>query len=273
MNPSADVHARERLYTPQFYEAHQGGVRRSARQIMPLVLRWVPATSVVDIGCGTGSWLAVVREYGIDDVIGIDGDHVDISQLEIPQAKFVPRDLSCPVDLGRSFDLAISLEVAEHLPAECAPTFVASLAKLAPIVLFSAAIPGQGGTHHINEQWQDYWADLYQKHHYLAIDIIRPIIWNDCQIEWYYRQNILIYAQEEALRQYAALKIGGDRTNAAQLALVHPSCFEHHIGVYKTHYVPRWATRELFHALARALTLSVQRRGRGLQRRLQSTGK
>jgi SAM-dependent methyltransferase len=273
MNPSGDVPARDRLYTPQFYEAHQGGARRSARQIIPLVLNWVHANSVVDIGCGTGSWLAVVRECGIDDILGVDGHHVDQDQLEIPQDKFVPRDLTGPVDLGRSFDLAISLEVAEHLPAECASTFVASLVRLAPIVLFSAAIPGQGGTHHVNEQWQDYWANLFQKHAYVAIDMIRPAIWHDCQIEWYYRQNALIYAHKESLCQYTALQTAKDRTNPAQLALVHPNCFEHHIGVYKTHYVPRWATRELFHALARAVTLSVQRRSHELRHRLRSTGK
>jgi SAM-dependent methyltransferase len=273
MNPSGDVRARGRLYTPQFYEAHQGGARRSARQIIPLVLNWAQASSVVDVGCGTGSWLAAVRECGIDDIIGVDGHHVDQDQLEIPRDKFVPRDLSGPVDLGRSFDLAISLEVAEHLPAECASTFVASLVKLAPIVLFSAAIPGQGGTHHVNEQWQDYWADFFRKHDYMAVDIIRPMIWNDCEIEWYYRQNVLIYAHRETLCRHAALEMGSDRTNLAQLALVHPRCFEHHIGVYKTHYVPLWATRELFHALARAVILSVQRRSRELRHRLRSTGR
>ena len=162
MNASSEVRARARLYTPQFYDLHQDGARRSARQIIPLVLNWVRANSVVDVGCGTGSWLATVRECGNDDIIGVDGDYVYQSQLEIPRATFVARDLTRPVDLGRSFDLAISLEVAEHLPAPCASTFVASLVKLAPIVLFSAAIPGQGGTDHVNEQWQDYGAICFR---------------------------------------------------------------------------------------------------------------
>jgi len=273
MNPSGEVRARASLYNPQFYEAHQGGARQSARRIIPLVLNWVQASSVVDLGCGTGSWLAVVRDCGIDDIIGVDGDYVDQSQLEIPQATFLPRDLTSPLDLGRTFDLAISLEVAEHLPAECAATFVASLVKLAPIVLFSAAIPGQGGTHHVNEQWQNYWADLFHMHDYMAIDMIRPVIWNDCAIEWHYRQNALIYADREILCQYTMLQIGHERTNLAQLAVVHPDCLDHHLGVYKTHYIPRWATRELFQALTRAVTFSFQRRSRELRHRVRSSGK
>src|SRR5438046_10610902 len=93
-------------------------------------------TSVVDLGCGIGTWLAVFAEHNVGDYVGIDGDYVDRSQLLIPPERFLSGDLSEPVELNRRFDLAVSLEVAEHLPAASARVLVASLTGLPPVVLF-----------------------------------------------------------------------------------------------------------------------------------------
>jgi hypothetical protein len=97
-------------------------------------------------------------------------------------------------DLGR-FDLAVCLEVAEHLPASRAALFVADLVKLSPVVLFSAAIPGQPGVHHVNCQWPAYWADLFAFHGYGCRDEYRWPLWDDDRIESWYRQNVLIFQQ------------------------------------------------------------------------------
>jgi SAM-dependent methyltransferase len=132
-------------YGPAFFDAHRDGARHSARAIVPLVLRLVRAGSVIDVGCGQGTWLAVFAEHGAADVTGVDGDSVDRDRLEIPADRFRGHDLARPLSVGRTFDLAVSLEVAEHLPAASADDFVASLAHLAPVVLFSAAAPYQGG--------------------------------------------------------------------------------------------------------------------------------
>ena len=113
--------------------------------MVPLVLQLLPVRSVVDVGCGDGSWLVVFRKLGVKEILGIDGEYVDPGLLQIPQDCFQAFDLAKPFSLGRVFDLAVSLEVAEHLPAECAPGFVECLTRLAPSVLFSAAIPFQGG--------------------------------------------------------------------------------------------------------------------------------
>src|SRR4051794_6556440 len=127
------------IYDREFFERHQAGARRSARVIVPRVLGLVAARSVIDVGCGQGTWLSVFAECGAPDVFGIDGDYVDARRFEIPAERFEPRDLSRPFELLRTFDLAVSLEVAEHLPAAAADDFVASLTRLAPVVLFSAA--------------------------------------------------------------------------------------------------------------------------------------
>jgi SAM-dependent methyltransferase len=190
--------------------------------MVPLVLHLLPVRSVVDVGCGDGSWLGVFRKLGVEEILGIDGEYVDRDLLQIPQDRFQATDLTKPFGLKRVFDLAMSLEVAEHLPPESASPFVASLCRLAPAVLFSAAIPLQGGNHHINEQWPDKWAALFREHGHVAVDFIRKRVWQNEAVEWWYAQNTLLFAKANLLENNAALKAEFDETNPAQLCLVHP---------------------------------------------------
>src|SRR4029079_13889229 len=123
------------------YERHQSGSGSSAEVVAPLVVGWVRPKSVVDVGGGVGPGAAAFLRRGVEDVVGVDGSPVPKDLLQIPADRFLVRDLSKPLDLGRTFDLALALEVAEHLPASAAGTLVTSLTALAPVVLFSAAIP------------------------------------------------------------------------------------------------------------------------------------
>src|SRR6185437_701201 len=209
-------------YTKSFYEEIRNGSVRSAEVIVPLVLDLVHPSSVVDVGCGDASWLAVFQKLGIQDVFGIDGDYVAPELLQVPRSRFQASDLSKPLSLPRAFDLAISLEVAEHLPVDSASVFVESLTRLAPIVLFSAAIPLQGGNHHINEQWPDRWAALFREHDYVPVDCIRKRVWQNDAVEWWYAQNTLLFVREDALERNAVLKAEFEQTNLNQLRLVHP---------------------------------------------------
>jgi SAM-dependent methyltransferase len=208
-------------YTSQFFDAHRDGARRSAEVIVPLVLRFVPARSVVDVGCGQGAWLAVFAEHGTG-AYGVDGDYVDRERLEIPPERFHAHDLTLPLHLPRAFDLAVCLEVAEHLPADAADGFVASLARLAPAVLFSAAAPYQGGEHHVNEQWPAYWARRFAAHDYLPVDCVRRRVWADPKVEWWYAQNTILYVNRERLESDPALRREHEAAGPAALALVHP---------------------------------------------------
>ena len=148
------------FYTAKFYRELES-TRQSAAEIVPIIIELLKPSSIVDIGCGSGHWLAAAAELGVTDFLGVDGDWVNESQLGIPAKKFIAHDLSTPLNLDRRFDLALSLEVAEHLSEAAAGTFVQNLCSAADTVVFSAAIPGQGGRHHINEQWPAYWADLF----------------------------------------------------------------------------------------------------------------
>src|SRR5689334_7856178 len=104
------------LYDKQFFEGQAYNSSQSASVVVPLLLKHVAVQSVVDIGCGVAPWLAQFIAAGIEDVIGLDGDYVERSMLKIPVERFLSHDLNTPIRLGRKFDLAVCLEVAEHLP-------------------------------------------------------------------------------------------------------------------------------------------------------------
>jgi SAM-dependent methyltransferase len=198
--------APDALYDAKFFDSITEGALRSARLIAPLVIRLSNIQSVVDVGCGTGAWLAAFIENGVNDVLGIDGDYVDRNTLLIEQSQFYAIDLTRPRSIARCFDLAICLEVGEHLPTRVAPSLVEMLVKAAPLVLFSAAIPGQGGTHHINEQWPIYWDRLFSRHGYQRLDPFRRHVCFDRRIQWWYRQNLFLYASQERIANSEILR-------------------------------------------------------------------
>jgi SAM-dependent methyltransferase len=192
-------------YTPEFFKTTLGTSYASAQRIAPLVLAIVPAHSMLDVGCGPGHFLRAFREVGVKEITGIDGDHVPRDLLVIESKHFITCDLSQGFDLECRYDFVLSLEVAEHLPPASAESFIVSLVRHAPVVVFSAAIPFQGGTAHLNEQWPSYWAQLFARHGYRPYDILRPSIWRDGQVAWWYRQNILLFADSQARSTHPAL--------------------------------------------------------------------
>jgi SAM-dependent methyltransferase len=201
-------------YDTYFYNKLHVGSLKSAEIIVPLLINLINPKSVIDIGCGIGSWLSVFQKFGIDDIFGVDGDWVKKEMLLIPPEKFLALDLKKTFSLKRQFDLAISLEVAEHLPPSSAPLFVKSLASTAPVIFFSAAIPFQGGVNHLNEQWPDYWAHYFKEQGYMAIDCIRKQIWQNNDIDYFYAQNSLLFVKPEQLDIKPILKIEYDKTTS-----------------------------------------------------------
>lgn len=178
------------IYGAWFYDAIRTPVQASVAALVPLVYERLKPRTVIDVGCGEGWWALGFAELG-SEVIGIDGPYVDDPALG---DRFIPADLEMPLPahLAGRFDLAVSLEVAEHLTPARAASFVADLCALAPVVLFSAAIPGQGGNGHINCQWASWWAEHFAVNGFDLDGSIRHEIWNDDRIEPWYRQNLHI---------------------------------------------------------------------------------
>ena len=210
------------VYKTHFYDAQSRGSWQSAREVIPLVLEYIQPETVIDVGCGIGTWLSVLKDQGIDDYWGVDGDYVDPHLLLIPEERFLRHDLSEPFFMDREFDLVISLEVAEHIPPDCADVLVNSLVKLGPVVLFSAAIPFQGGTHHVNEQWPEYWVEKFQHCGYVVIDCLRRRLWQKADVDPWYAQNIFLVVNKDRLGSYPLLKDEFEQGCNLPLSLVHP---------------------------------------------------
>lgn len=194
------VLASDTRYNSGFYQRIRAGCQASAAAVVPVVLEHTQPITVVDVGCGEGWWAQAFldAEGGADEATGIDGDYVDIQAPDIYRIAY---DLADP-DLAQrlvdfeGFDLAVSLEVAEHLPVERGPSFIADLCALAPVVLFSAAQPHQGGTGHVNCQPPRYWASLFNEQGFEVSGALRWLLWENLDVEPWYRSNLLIAARE-----------------------------------------------------------------------------
>ncbi len=176
--------------------------------------------TVVDLGCGTGTWLKACKNFGCKEIVGYD-EFADESLLTIPVQKFVRQSLSEKIFFQQKFDLAICLEVAEHVNIEFADLVVENLISGSDVILFSAAIPGQGGTHHVNEQPPSFWLRRFSERKYVPIDCLRTLIWEDEKVAWWYKQNIFLFVNENALEK---LKFQNERTSFEKKHVIHPEC-------------------------------------------------
>jgi SAM-dependent methyltransferase len=220
------------VYSTDFYDYIDAGSRASARIVAEALLGEMRIASLLDVGSGHGAWAAEWLKAGVADVVAVDGDYVNRDQLAIPSENFVAHDLAQPLDLERRFDLVQSLEVAEHLPADRAAGFVDTLVRHGDVILFSAAVPHQGGEHHVNEQPPEYWRKLFAARGYEVFDWLRPRIAERREVRPWYRFNSYIYANAEGRKRLSQsilgarvpddrpLEIGGDLGWALRRAAV-----------------------------------------------------
>lgn len=182
-------------YTDAWHDLIDPGAQRSARVVLPVVHGLLAPSSAIDVGCGRGAWGAELARLGCR----VQGVERRAETVTAPGVEPVQYDLSRlayePGPSGR-FDLALCLEVGEHLPEDCADGLVDWLCSLAPVVLFSAATPGQGGEGHVNEQWPAYWVERFDDHGYDVTDALRWQFWNDERVDPWYSQNLLLALDE-----------------------------------------------------------------------------
>jgi SAM-dependent methyltransferase len=246
------------IYDAQFYAGHADMSYESATVVVPHIMKLFAPVSVVDVGCGIGTWLRAFVDAGLTQVLGVDGPHVETASLRIAPEQFRPHDLRAPLpDLGR-FDLAVSVEVAEHLPAASAAGFVADLTRLAAVVVFSAAVPGQGGADHVNEQWPEYWEALFQAHGYVQLDPLRPLVWHAPRVQWWYRQNLFVYVASKYLEENDELKALPRAVGDERMTLVSRRILRQYVGDEN-----QIGLRQIVRILPRAILRSF---GKGLRR-------
>ena len=214
-------------YDRSFFEGQAAASLQSARVVLGRVFPLVQPRRVLDVGCGTGPWMRAALDLGAAEVLGVDGDYVDRSMLLVDFGSFIPADLASqrlPDVLGAKadtqFDLIVCMEVAEHLPFERAPSLVAELSSLGDVVLFSAAVPFQFGTQHINEQWPEFWSILFRAHGFACFDCLRADLWAAPGVDWWYAQNAILFAREGS--EAASRLPAASRAEGKGLSLVHP---------------------------------------------------
>lgn len=219
-------------YSGDFYSYIDAGSRRSARAVAALLLPEIKIASLLDVGAGHGAWAAEWLAAGVKTVLAVDGDYVRPEQLAVPKKNFRAHDLSTPLDLKKRFDLVQTLEVAEHLPAGKAELFVDNLVAHGDVILFSAAVPHQGGEHHVNEQPPEYWRQKFAARGYAVFDFIRPGLARQGEVMPWYRFNSYIYANKAGEKRLSKailatrvpetqpLTIGGDMAWALRRAAV-----------------------------------------------------
>jgi SAM-dependent methyltransferase len=193
--------------------------------IVPVLMDVLKPQSVVDVGCGIGTFLHVFIKSGVNDVLGYDGSWVNPDQLSqyLSPAFFREVDLEKSLSPERRFDLALCLEVAEHLHPENADNLVETLTSLSSKILFSAAVPGQIGQNHINEQWPEYWQEQFSRFGYGFHDVLRPVFWNVRQVPRWYKQNMFMVVkagEENSLNGFEKY------FDATVKTYVHPEYFE-----------------------------------------------
>ncbi|MFC1593953.1 methyltransferase domain-containing protein [Candidatus Omnitrophota bacterium] len=215
--------------TSAVFESMQKDSRSSAGQIVPLILELITPQRVIDLGCGTGDFLAVFKKYGIKHVVGVDGDWVDRKMLQIREEEFISHDLTQPFKSETQFDLACSFGVAQHLSVSRADGFIEELTRLAPVVVFNAPIPFQppnpyvAGKYPLNEQWPEYWAALFKKKGFIAIDCLRIKLWNNNKVASHYAQSIVLYVRGDYVNNNPALKNELEKSTLSPASLVHPA--------------------------------------------------
>ncbi len=193
----------------------------AAEQVVPYLISLLYPESVVDVGCGLATWLTVFNANGVAEILGIDGSYVEKSKLKVDQQYFIEHDLETPYQPIKKYDLALSLEVAEHLKECSADIFVDTLTNLSDVVIFSAAIKNQGGQNHINEQNPIYWISKFEERGYQCLDILRPVFWNNEKIECWYRQNMFLYTNNAQLIERVK-----NHDSFLKQNLVHPQLLE-----------------------------------------------
>lgn len=204
-------------YGTAFYDVIRAGSQSSAAAVVPMLVELFEPASVIDVGCGEGHWGKAFEDCGVADVLGVDGH--DGAAAVIPYQQV---DLANDQTVNGSYDLAVCLEVAEHLPPERAEPFVSLLCSLAPVVVFSAAVPGQGGHGHLNEQPPRYWADLFEARGYSVSGALRWAIWDDDRVENWYRQNLLVCVAAPPMRLSGLF----DGPAAEPHHVIHPVLFD-----------------------------------------------
>lgn len=174
-------------------------VYESAKRIYEVISPYLPKiNSVVDIGCGMAAFSKVFQESGVEKVTLIDHPNFKASNCLVKQEfQFIPCNLDKEIPENLSADLLICTEVLEHITKKRSLQVLDFITSCSDIIIFSAAIPRQGGLGHINEQRHEFWIKEFKKREFDYADLFKTKIINDESIFYWLRQNIFIFFKNQ----------------------------------------------------------------------------
>lgn len=218
-------------YSDKYFDSWVDDSVASSERVLKILFDIYAPKSVADFGCGRGAWLAACEKFGAKILHGYDGPWVD-------EKKFCSKNIVfTPVNFEKGFlpkercDLAMSVEVAEHISEASADNFVTMLAQASDVIVFGAAAKGQGGENHINEQWQSYWIEKFNKKKYECFDIFRPLLWDDKNVDWWYRQNTFLFVKKNISKDIIDIELLKKKEKNVY-DIVHPDSFEYRLSLY-----------------------------------------
>lgn len=257
---NATTSALGQYYGDNWYEDHVAASLDSGRLVLGHLWQYLQPASVLDVGCGRGSWLAACRELGAETLIGLDGPWNSQAAMIEPAIQFRAVDLNQPFALDAPVELAMSVEVAEHLEPSSSERLIECLTSASEVVVFGAAYVEQGGTHHINERRHSFWAKLFAARGFAVFDLFRPNFWDDARLPFWYRQNTFLYVKRNS-RAFERLTAAGlhELRNIAFTDCVHPELFDAKAGVTISF---RQVVRQFVPSLARSIRAQRSRRKR-----------
>jgi hypothetical protein len=202
-------------YSHDFYSDMKKASADSYSFLATWIFNYCSPKSAIDWGAGTGELLMALQISHNVRVRALEGHWIKELPTSLPKIYYEFRDLRFPFKLEEKFDVAICLEVAEHLEDEYAQTLIDGICNSSDLIFFSAAIPYQGGTSHVNEQWPIYWAEKFHQAGFVLAHDPREELWDNPEVAAYYKQNLLIFERSE-----------GNLKLVVPRPLIHPSLWE-----------------------------------------------
>ena len=198
-------------YSTDFYQSVTSRAVIASEVALGTILKNFVAQSVIDIGAGDGVWTSTALSIGNPTrltVVDLPGSTFKLLQKVDKSIKKIT--LNFENDMlknGEPYDLGICVEVIEHISTGRALLLLDWISVNCCTVMFSGAIPGQGGTHHINEQNQSYWLNVMMARGFIPIDNIRPQLYRNGKIPQYYRNNIFFFINSRFIHEHRIKKL------------------------------------------------------------------
>ena len=193
------VNHKDIIYDDKFFDKNLEWNTPIAAKLAGVLLDCFHPRSVVDLGCGNAEFLNEFQKKGII-VQGYEGSRSAIGKASIDKQHIKLFDLRNKIEEKEKYDLALCLEVAEHIENKFSQRLVENLTSLSDKVVFTAATPGQGGHFHINEQPREFWVNIFKQRNYGYDAQTTEKVKNDMKkagvLSWYC-DNLMVFKKDK----------------------------------------------------------------------------